>query len=83
VQSAWVEHEVEAALEREQREKRLVLFPIRIDDAVVETKQAWVASIRRTRHIGDFSSWRSPDSYQAVFQRLLRDLKTEDLREVK
>jgi uncharacterized protein YjbI with pentapeptide repeats len=77
VQSAWVQDEVEAALERERREKRLVLFPIRIDDAVMDTDQAWAAAIRRTRHIGDFTRWKDPDSYQTAFERLLRDLKGE------
>ena len=75
VNSPWVQDEVEAALERERREGRLVLFPIRIDDAVMQTDKAWAASIRRTRHIGDFSNWKDHDSYQKAFQRLLRDLK--------
>ncbi len=48
VQSPWVESEVEAALERERRTKRVVLFPIRIDDAVMRTRRAWAAEIRRT-----------------------------------
>jgi hypothetical protein len=69
--------EVETALERERRENRLVLFPIRIDDAAMQTDQAWAASIRRTRHIGDFRNWKDHDSYQSAFQRLLRDLKAE------
>jgi uncharacterized protein YjbI with pentapeptide repeats len=77
VASAWVQDEVEAALERERREKRLVLFPIRIDDAVMDTEQAWAASIRRTRHIGDFTRWKEHDSYSKAFQRLLRDLKIQ------
>lgn len=59
--SAWVEEEVEAAREREQREKRLVLFPVRIDDAVIASSQAWAASLRRMRHIGDFSKWKGHD----------------------
>jgi hypothetical protein len=77
VESPWVRDEVEAALERERIENRLVLFPIRLDDAVMKTKQAWAASIRRTRHIGNFSDWKNHDSYQRAFQRLLRDLKAE------
>jgi hypothetical protein len=75
VRSTWVLDELEAALERERRENRLVLFPIRIDDTVMEAKQAWAAAIRRTRHIGDFSKWKDHDSYQTALQRLLRDLK--------
>lgn len=75
--SAWVEDEVEAALERERRENRLVLFPIRIDDAVEQSSTAWAASLRRTRHIGDFSKWKEHDAYKKAFDRLLRDLKAE------
>jgi uncharacterized protein YjbI with pentapeptide repeats len=75
VNSPWVEKEVETAFERERREKRTVLFPIRLDDAVMETEQAWAADIRRTRHIGDFRKWKNHDSYKQAFERLLRDLK--------
>jgi hypothetical protein len=54
-----------------------VLFPIRIDDAVMDTKQAWAASIRRTRHIGDFTKWTEHANYKRAFDRLLRDLRAE------
>lgn len=80
VASPWVSDEVEAAMGREHREGRTVLFPIKIDDAVMESKQAWAAIIRRTRHIGDFTCWKDRDSYQKAFDRLLRDLKAEDRR---
>jgi uncharacterized protein YjbI with pentapeptide repeats len=78
VKSDWVREEVEAALERESREKRLVLFPVRVDNAVMDTDQAWAASIRRQRHIGDFRDWKNHDSYGKAFQRLQRDLKAEN-----
>ncbi|HEY6251854.1 MAG TPA: toll/interleukin-1 receptor domain-containing protein, partial [Candidatus Angelobacter sp.] len=58
VSSFWVEKEVETAFEKERLQNRTVLFPIRLDDAVMETKQAWAADIRRTRHIGDFCHWK-------------------------
>src|SRR5205823_3920004 len=51
VSNAWVEKEVETAFARERHERRDVLFPIRIDDAVFETHQAWAADIVNTRHI--------------------------------
>ena len=81
VNSPWVQDEVEAALERERREKRHVLFPIRIDNAVMDTDQAWAASIRRTRHIGDFTKWKDHDSYRKAFDRLLRDLKSGEAKD--
>jgi uncharacterized protein YjbI with pentapeptide repeats len=77
VRSPWVETEVESAFEKERRQDRVVLFPIRLDDAVMETNQAWAADIRRTRHIGDFRHWKKHESYKEAFVRLLRDLKPE------
>jgi uncharacterized protein YjbI with pentapeptide repeats len=75
IRSPWVEDEVEAAFEREHRQNKPVLFPIRLDDAVMETEQAWAASLRRTRHIGEFRAWKEHDQYQKSLDRLLRDLK--------
>lgn len=77
IESDWVEVEVEAALEKERQQQREVLFPIRIDECVMETRQAWAATLRRTRHIGNFTNWSDPQAYQVAFERLLRDLKAE------
>lgn len=62
IASDWVEHEVESTLEEEKRTGRTILFPIRLDDAVMESHKAWAALIRRTRHIGDFTRWKDHDS---------------------
>jgi len=77
VKSVWVEKEVETAFEKERRYKKLVLFPIRLDESIIRTRQAWAADIRRMRHIGDFTGWKNHDDYQKAFNRLLRDLKAE------
>jgi hypothetical protein len=77
VASDWVEQEVETALDRERREKRTVLFPIRLDDTVMKIDVGWPALIKNTRNIGDFRRWRNPEAYQKAFDRLLRDLKAE------
>ena len=77
VESGWVGDEVEAAFEEEKRRKHLMLFPIRLDDVVMETDTDWAAKIRRTRHIGDFTNWKDHDAYQEAFDRLMRDLKQE------
>lgn len=77
INSEWVEDEVEAAYEQEQSRGTTVLFPIRLDNAVMDTKKAWAAKLRRSRHIGDFTNWKDHDSYQNAFDRLLKDLKTE------
>ena len=57
------------------KENRLLLFPVTLDDAVMDTDVAWAAEIRRTRHIGDFRDWNNHDAYQKSLDRLLRDLK--------
>lgn len=80
IESPWVEEEVEGALEKERRENSLVLFPVRLDGAVMEANQAWAASLRRTRHIADFTKWKEHDHYQTVFQRLLRDLQGKNVK---
>jgi len=71
----WVESEVEAAFERERNERRDMLFPIRIDDSVMATKQAWAEEIRRTRRIGDFTNWQEPTNYASNLDRLIDDLR--------
>jgi uncharacterized protein YjbI with pentapeptide repeats len=81
IDSDWVEKEVETAFEEERKRKTTILFPIRLDSAVMDTDQAWAADIRRTRHIGDFTHWKDHDAYQKAFERLLRDLKAEEVVE--
>jgi hypothetical protein len=77
VGSNWVEKEVETAMEEEHKEKRIILFPIRLDDTVMKIDSGWPADIRRTRNIGDFRHWKKHDPYQRALNRLLRDLKAE------
>ena len=76
IASNWVESEVETGFEEEARRKQTVLFPIRLDDTVMKTNEAWADAIRRTRNIGDFTRWKDHDAYQKGFERLIRDLKT-------
>ena len=73
--STWVEDEVEAAMEKENQQQREMLFPVRLDESVMQTMKPWAAKLRRTRHIGDFTNWTDPQAYQQAFERLLRDLK--------
>jgi len=80
VASEWVEKEVETALEKEREQGNVELFPVRLDDSVLEIKTGWAADIKRTRHIGDFREWKNHDSYRKAFERLMRDLKAEARR---
>jgi hypothetical protein len=73
VDRAWVRQEFTRALAKEQEQNRVVLFPIRLDDAFLETTEQWAYDLRQ-RHIGDFRGWTNPLLYQNAFNRLLRDL---------
>jgi hypothetical protein len=77
IASDWVEGEVTRALDEERERKRPLLFPIRIDNAVLETKEAWARLLRGQRHIGDFRRWKEHDAYEKALERLLRDLQVE------
>lgn len=75
VMSTWVQQEVETALAWEREERQPVLFPIRLDDAVMSSTHGWPALIKNTKHIGDFCAWENPASYARALKRLLRDLQ--------
>ncbi len=77
VASGWVEREVKTALAKERREKKVVLFPVRVDKAIFESPFDWATEIRHERNIGDFTHWKNHDDYEKAFNRLLRDLKAE------
>jgi uncharacterized protein YjbI with pentapeptide repeats len=77
ITSEWVEDEVDTALEEERQRGSVVLFPVRLDDAVMETTEAWAAKLRRSRHIGDFRAWKDHDAYQKALERMLHDLRVE------
>jgi hypothetical protein len=83
MQSEWVKTEIVKARKREMRDQRRVLFPVRL--AEYETLRDWECfdadtgkdSAREIREyfIPDFSTWKSHDSYQEAFNRLISDLK--------
>jgi uncharacterized protein YjbI with pentapeptide repeats len=75
IKSGWVEDEVSKAFAEERKREQTVLFPIRIDNAVMDTNEAWAAKLRDQRNIGDFRRWRDHQSYKRSFERVLRDLK--------
>jgi TIR domain/Pentapeptide repeats (8 copies) len=74
IASDWVEDEVNKAFAEERERNRLVLFPVRIDDAVMVTSEPWARKLLDQRHIGDFHQWKDHDAYQKELERLLRDL---------
>jgi len=77
IASDWVEGEVTRALDEERTRKNVVLFPVRLDDAVMQTSEGWARLLRGQRNVGDFTRWKEHDSYQKSFERLMRDLRIE------
>jgi len=75
VRSPWVRRQVEQALDREDRDARVVLWPVRLDDAILKSSEPWATEVRRRRDIGDFSHWKDPDAYKVAFDRLLRGFR--------
>ena len=63
------------AYAEERSRKEVVLFPIRIDNAVMSIAEPWAVKLRDQRKIGDFHQWKKPAEYQKGFDRLLTDLK--------
>ena len=77
VQNHWVEREVDAAREREDRENRVVLFPIRIDNAV-SSREVSSRTCPRGIARGVFRvlaiSW-SKDSLIGIFLSSIREVR--------
>jgi len=71
IASTWVENEVETALEKEDRQKREVLFPVRLDDAVLQTSQAWAVTFFSRRN------WRKAEKRGTEGQSRLPLLKCQ------
>ena len=80
LQSPPVIREIERALQREDREHRNVLFPIRIDDYLFDEwdhpRKADVVS----KVIGDFRGWENLATYSKAFRRFLDALNRPQTR---
>jgi uncharacterized protein YjbI with pentapeptide repeats len=73
----WFKKTVEAAFEQEDERMEIVLFPIQLDNSAMKCTLGWAASIKQSRHIGDFAKWKERASYQKALDRLLQDLKAD------
>jgi uncharacterized protein YjbI with pentapeptide repeats len=72
--SDWVEDEVKIVFEEERTDKRTILFPVRLDDTIMDTRKAWASKLRSDRNIGDFRQWKDDDRYREILEHVLRDL---------
>jgi hypothetical protein len=77
IASDWVEDEVTKVFAEERDRKQIMLFPVRLDDVVLQTPEPWARKLRDQRHIGDFTRWKDHDGYRKSFERLMRDLTVQ------
>lgn len=75
LQSGPVLREIERALNREDREKKSILFPVRIDNYIFDGWQHERKDDVLRKVIGDFRKWKRDDSYQEAFKRLVQGLR--------
>lgn len=78
IDSEWAENEFNAAIEKEMKDDKTVLVPISLDDAAKYSEKPWVAKMRRTRYLADFSMWMENDIYQEMFSYLLEELNADE-----
>lgn len=76
IASGWVEDEVTKAYAEERRRDETMLLPLRIDNAVMGTDEAWAVKLRDGRNIGDFTGSANAASYVASFERLMDALSS-------
>ncbi|MGD0059669.1 MAG: toll/interleukin-1 receptor domain-containing protein [Verrucomicrobiia bacterium] len=75
LQSPAVLREIERALQREDREKKNILFPIRIDDYIFDKWDHERKADVVKKVVGDFRHWKDHDAYQKSLVKLLQDLQ--------
>lgn len=63
--------EIERALQKEDREHRNVLFPIRIDDYLFDAWEHPRKADVMSKVIGDFTGWENHAAYAKAFPRFL------------
>jgi hypothetical protein len=79
LESQWVAREVEAAFERERKEKKSIIIPIRMDDALDDTRCAWGCDLRRRRIVADFRKWTDDIIYRNVVEMFADTILHNDL----
>jgi TIR domain len=76
LQSGPVNREIERALNREDKEGKGILFPIRIDDYIFDKWEHERKADALRKVVGDFSGWdKDAAKYDKAFDKLLKGLQ--------
>lgn len=78
IKSPWIEQEVRSALYQETQLGQNILFPICLDNAILQSQLPWAVQLRQ-HYIGDFTRWQNEITYAEAFATLLYHLKGEHL----
>jgi hypothetical protein len=71
--------EIEGTLQQEDQEAKNILFPIRIDNYLLDVWEHPRKADVLAKVVGDFRDWdRSEDKYDDAFKRLLKALEAEN-----
>jgi len=76
IKSRWVQDEVLKGYAEERRRNDRILLPVRLDEAVMRTREPWAVKLR-DQVIGNFRSWKTPATYKRAFYRLLKSLQRQ------
>ncbi len=72
--------EIERALGRETSEGTEILFPIMIDNYIIDEWDHYLKPELTNRNIGDFRDWdKDPSKYQETLKRLMKGLGKKDI----
>jgi hypothetical protein len=75
LESDWLENEIFAAFEKEEQTGEMILLPIMLDDSVKYSEKPWVAKVRRSRQVYDFSLWQDEETFKEMLGALTEELK--------
>ena len=78
LKSSPVLREIERALQREDREGKHILFPLRLDNYLFDGWEHERKADVVSKVAGDFRGWHNPDKYNKAFQRFLKALKSQE-----
>jgi uncharacterized protein YjbI with pentapeptide repeats len=76
INSPWLQQEVENALYKEVRHGQEILFPVRLDNTILESETLWAKRLQQ-RHIGNFTNWQDSEAYHQALTTLLEHLSVD------
>lgn len=81
IQSSWIQHEINKALEMENKTNKNILFPITIDDSIFSEHSGPFGSQLRDKYILHFEDWTNSTAYKSSLSRLAKSLVVSSARD--